>query len=54
MSFFKNIGLYVGKGLKEVVEAPIDLTKGILEGAELIKNEPKKENKEKKDGNKEN
>lgn len=45
MNIFENVGKYIGNALKVVVEAPIDLTKGILEGAELI-NKNKKDEKE--------
>ena len=32
MSFFKNIGEIVGKGIRDAIEAPLDIASGLYEG----------------------
>jgi len=34
MSFFKSIGELVGKGLRDVVEAPLDIASGLYDGVQ--------------------
>ena len=34
MSFFKSIGEIVGKGLRDIAEAPIDMVSGVIDGVQ--------------------